>query len=304
MNLSNAKPLISILMPVYNAHEYLVGALDSILSQTYSNWELIAIDDCSTDDSFLTLAQYERIDPRIKAYKNIVNMGVGKTLDKAVKMARGEFIARMDADDLSYPDRFEKQVKFLLENPDVIALGGQVRLIDDKGKNIGVKMFPTDSAKLYTMLYTNVPIQHPTLMINRTQLPADFGWYGGWKKAQDLYLFFQLVKYGKLANLSDFVLDYRFYSDSNSLKNPKDTYSITKKIRAEAKSKFGYKPSFKSRLIELEQDVMVYILPNFLIRNLFKLMRAGKDKFIRKEYVTQITNAFVDAKHELVNKIV
>jgi glycosyltransferase involved in cell wall biosynthesis len=293
-------PLVSILMPVYNAHEYLVGALDSIRAQTYENWELIAIDDCSADDSFLTLAEYERIDPRIKAYKNMSNLGVGKTLDKAVRMARGEFIARMDADDSSYPDRFEKQVKFLLENPDVVALGGQVRLMDEKGKIFGVKTFPTDSNKLYIRLYTGVPIQHPTLMINKTKLPADFGWYGGWKKAQDLYLFFQLVKYGKLANLDDFVLDYRFYSDSNSLKSPKDTYHITKQIRAEAKSKFGYKPTFSSKLIELGQDILVYILPDFLIRSFFKLIRAGKDRFIRKEYVTEISNVYSEAKHSLV----
>jgi len=298
MDLNN--PLVSILMPVYNAHAYLVGALDSIRSQTYTNWELIAIDDYSTDDSFLTLVEYEKVDPRIKVYKNITNLGVGKTLDKAVKMARGEFIARMDADDSSYPDRLEKQVSFLLENPDVVALGGQVRLINEKGKNIGVKLFPTDGNKLYTMLYTSVPIQHPTLMINRTKLPADFGWYGAWKKAQELYLYFQLVKYGKLANLRDFVLDYRFYADSNSLKSPKDTYHITKQIRAEAKSRFGYKPSLSSKLIEVGQDMLVYILPDFLIRSFFKLIRAGKDRFIRKEYVTEISNVYSQAKHPLV----
>lgn len=300
MNITAGTPLVSILMPVYNAHEYLVGALDSMLFQTYRNWELIAIDDCSTDDSFLTLSQYEKLDPRIKAFKNIENMGVGKTLDKAVTYAKGDFIARMDADDMSYPDRFEKQVKYLLDHPEVIALGGQVRLIDEKGKNIGVKMFPTNSNTLYTMLYTNVPIQHPTLMVNKTKLPEHFGWYGGWKKAQDLYLFFQLVNYGKLANLSDFVLDYRFYADSNSLKNPKDTYSITKKIRAAAKNKFGYKPCFKSRVIEVVQDITVGVLPNFLIRGLFKILRAGKERF-SKEYVTQIT-VFADTKHQAVTK--
>lgn len=260
-------------MPVYNARAYLVPALDSILNQTYKNWELIAIDDCSTDDSHLILRQYAELDERIRVFKNVSNIGVGETLDKGVKLAKGEFIARMDADDVSYSRRLEKQLLFLLENPDVIAVGGQCRLIDESGDKIGMKIFPTDSSRLYTMLYSAAPIQHPTLMVNTHLLPKDFTWYDGWKKAQDLYLFFKLVNYGKLANVDEVVLDYRYYRGGNSLKNPKDTFRLTKTIRWLGKTKFGYKPSLKAQAVNLLQSLVVATLPNFMIFWVFKALR-------------------------------
>ena len=266
-------PLISIIMPVYNACAYLVPSLDSILNQTYKNWELIAIDDCSSDDSYLILRQYALMDSRIKVYKNIKNLGVGETLDKGVKLAKGKYIARMDSDDVSYPERLEKQLAYLLKNLDVIAVGGQCRLIDENSKVIGMKLFPTDSNRLYELLYNAAPIQHPTLMVNTNLLPKNFTWYDGWRKAQDVYLFFKLVNYGKLANLEDVVLDYRYYRGGNSLKNPKDTFRLTKTIRWLGKTKFGYSPSLKARVLNLVQTIIVAVLPNFAIFWLFKLLR-------------------------------
>lgn len=268
-------PKISIVMPVYNASAYLVSALDSILNQSYKNWELIAIDDCSTDNSHMILHHYSNMDSRIKVYKNIENLGVGKTLDKAIKLTSGKYIARMDADDIAYPQRFEKQMDYLLTHPDVIAVGGQCRLIDEKGKVIGAKVFPTDSEQLYEMLYNVVPIQHPTLMVNTHLLPEDFTWYDGWKVAQDLYLFFKLVHYGNLANIEDIVLDYRYYRGGNSLKDPKETFKLTKTIRWLGKTRFGYKPTNKAKVINLVQSVLVAVLPNFLIFWVFKFLRSN-----------------------------
>lgn len=279
-------------MPVYNASSYLVPALDSILNQTYRNWELIAVDDTSTDDSYLILKQYSQIDSRIKCFKNIENIGVGKTLDKGVKLATGDFIARMDADDISMSDRLAKQVGFLVENPNVVALGGQCVLIDEKGKVIGTKNFPLKNKALYEMLYSATPIQHPTLIINKSLLPADFTWYDGWKKAQDIYLFYKLVAYGELANLPDYVLYYRYYRGGNSLKNPKDTFRLTNKIRYIAKTKLGYKPTLRSRCLNLAQFLLVSVLPNFMIFSLYKFVRgllrvynSGKSDYSADTYV-------------------
>lgn len=274
MNRNTASPLISIIMPVYNAERYLKESLDSILSQTYRNWELIAIEDASTDASLSVLDSYAKKDPRIVIYKNIKNVGVGVSLDKGISLASGDFIARMDADDIAYPERLEKQLKFLQTHPNVVGVGGQVKLIDQRGAYIGEKIFPTTPKGTYEMLYTAVPIQHPTLMVNKSLLPETFTWYDGWKKAQDLYLFFKLVNYGDLANLDDFVLDYRYYTGGNSLKNPKDTFSYTKSIRRLGVARFGYVPTQKDRLVALMQEVVITLLPNKLIPVVYKFVRS------------------------------
>ena len=270
---NNEEPLVSIVMPVYNASKYLVAALDSIVNQTYQNWELIAVDDASSDDSFLILKQYAAMDDRIKIYKNVTNLGLGGNTDKAISLAKGRFIAKMDADDISYPDRIEKQVRYLLLHDDMVAVGGQTRLIDEDGNVIGKKTFPTSPKDIYEMMYIAMPIQHPTIMIDRAKLPLNFKWYEGWKHAEDTYMFFKLTQYGKLANLNDTVLDYRYYFNSTSLRNAKKTFKYTYKARKIAEKEFDYVPTFKAKLISKMQLLAVAVLPNKIIPSVFKMVR-------------------------------
>ena len=120
--MSAKKLLISVIMPNYNTSvEYLSLAVDSILSQTYENFEFIIIDDCSTDESVDYLASIT--DPRVRVIRNDVNRGITASLNVALDNARGDYIARMDSDDVSLPERFEKQIAFMEANPDVIVCG-------------------------------------------------------------------------------------------------------------------------------------------------------------------------------------
>ena len=109
---------VSVVMSVFNAEKYLAEAVDSILGQTSTDFELILIDDKSTDGSGKILTQYAQADPRVVILENRENMGLTKSLNRGLAVAKGEYIARMDADDISVPDRFAKQVAFLDENPD------------------------------------------------------------------------------------------------------------------------------------------------------------------------------------------
>lgn len=285
-------PLVSIIMPVYNNADYLVDALNSIISQTYKNWELIVVDDASTDASYGLIKNFSDYSSRIRVVRNKKNVGVGKSLDKGISIAKGDFIARMDADDISFSKRLEWQVEYLLNNLDVVAVGGQVKLMDSKGRLFGKKNFPLSHNELYEMLYYAVPIQHPSLVVNRKLLPKDFSWYDGIRKSQDLHLFFKLTNYGKLGNIEQYVLKYRYYSGGNSLVNPKDTFKYVRRIRKEAIKSFNYRLSFKARIIGLIQNITVFFLPNFAIRLLYPLFR----KFIifvrlpiekKLEYITE-----------------
>jgi len=267
-------PLVSIVMPVYNAQDYLSSALESIIAQSYENWELIAVDDKSSDTSKTVLHEYVRRDPRIRVLSNAKNLGVGHSFDRGVAVAEGKYIARMDADDISYPKRLEKEVRFLEENPNVVAVGGQVSIINRYGEEIGSKLFPTDAKILYDMLYYSVPIQQSSIMINRPLLPPDFTWSDGWKKAQDLYLYFKLVRYGDLANLEDVVLGYREHPHGISQVSPKDTFVQTKKVRVLAVGRFDYSPSLRARAISTFQQLVVPLIPETLVSRIYKRLRS------------------------------
>jgi glycosyltransferase involved in cell wall biosynthesis len=209
-------------MPVFNASAYVSQAIESILSQTYKNFEFIIIDDCSTDNTYNILKSYARKDSRIRLYKNKINLGVSTTSNIAISLARCKYLARIDADDISLPTRFEKQLKFLKENKTTIAVGGQCIVIDSDNKIIGYKKFPTNSDKLADMLFWAIPLQQPSMMINRSLLPKNFTWYiKNQTSAEEVNLMFHLLKFGQLANLPDYLIYYRILSTSLSHINPK-----------------------------------------------------------------------------------
>jgi glycosyltransferase involved in cell wall biosynthesis len=159
--------LISIVMPVYNAGSFLRESLDSVLSQTYKDWELICVDDGSTDNSLYILQEYSLVDSRIKVFKNKKNLGVSATTNFAIKKCSGQYLARMDADDVMVSDRLEKQITFLKRNPKVIVLGGQCELINEKGEKIGQKLFPLTHKEIYQMMYEAMPVQQPTMIVKK-----------------------------------------------------------------------------------------------------------------------------------------
>lgn len=124
--------LISVIIPCYNTGRFIREALNSILSQTYKNFEIIAIDDCSTDDTWNILIEYEKLDIRIRAYRNETNLGLINTLNKAISLCRGDYIARMDSDDISMPTRFEKQLKILTDDSTIDIVSVFPVMIDEQ----------------------------------------------------------------------------------------------------------------------------------------------------------------------------
>jgi|WetSurMetagenome_2_1015567.scaffolds.fasta_scaffold93515_2 glycosyltransferase involved in cell wall biosynthesis len=273
----NQNPLISVILPVHNADKFLFEALESLRYQTYSHFEVIAIDDASTDKSYEILKKYAKIDLRFHIYRQKTNLGVANTLNFGLTKAKGHFIARMDADDFSLPNRFQKQVNFLLKHPGVVVVGGQCLTIDKNSLVTGKKVFPTTHIGINDLMYTSNPIQHPSIMINRDLLPANFTWYNPHlTPAEDLDLYFRLGKFGLYANLQSFILMYRQHPDSETFKNPKYTFKITQKVRRLALHKYGYRPSLKSRLLASAQNLVISLLPSHLIFPVYNLLRRTK----------------------------
>ncbi len=282
------QPLISVVMPVYNAGSFLMEAIESIRAQTYKNWELVCVDDGSSDDSYEILRKYARKDKRIRVYKNRENMGVSATSNHALSKSKGDFIARMDADDISMPWRFEKQIKCLLLRPDVVAVGGQCELIDGEGNIIGEKRFPVSFEDVKRMIFWSIPVQQPSLMINRVKLPDDFVWYdGGFGSAEEVELLFRFFKLGKVVNLPETLLKYRLHGGNLSLINPRKTFYLTLKSRIRAIGKYGYVPSVYGVFLTLIQIGVVTIVPNKYIYPLYSVLRGMNARNVSEGFVGQ-----------------
>jgi glycosyltransferase involved in cell wall biosynthesis len=272
-NFKIKKPLLTVYMPVFNASPYLAQSIESILSQTYTNFEFIIIDDSSTDNSWQIIKKYARLDKRLRIYQNKLNLGVSLTSNIAISLARGQFLARMDADDISFSTRFEKQINFLKQNKNIVALGTQCLCIDTDSKIIGYKKFPIDHKNLSSMSFWAIPIQQPSLMVNLKKLPKNFTWYDRNKSsAEEVNLMFNFLKFGQIANLPDYLLYYRQLSTSLSHQNPKKTFYLTLKSRLLA-VKNGFQPSLKAIIFNFIQIIGIIIIPSSVVNSLWNIFR-------------------------------
>ncbi len=159
-------PKVTVLMAVYNGEKYLRAAMESILNQTFRDFELMIIDDASTDSTPEIISSYP--DPRIRVLKNETNLGLTKSLNKGLKEAVGEYVARMDADDISLPERLVQQVSYLDKHPDIALIGCRVEVIDDKGQSLGIShsLATTRESIFYWLIFNNV-LTHSSVMFRR-----------------------------------------------------------------------------------------------------------------------------------------
>ena len=249
-------------MPVYNAAEFLREAVESIRRQTYPWWELLCMDDGSSDGSGDALEKLAAGDGRIRVLRNGTHRGLVAAIDAGLREARGEFIARVDADDVASPERLEKQVSYLLAHPAVVAVGGQVLMTDRNGAVTGEKRFPTAPEAVRRMMFSSMPLQHGAMLVHRGRLPSGFVWYEeGTTPGEDVGLLFRLLRCGELANIGETVLRYRIHGNNVSLRHPKRTFFLTLRARFMAIVAYGYRPTVTGLLVSLSQAVAVALLP-------------------------------------------
>ena len=266
--------LISVIMPVYNAQDFLHNSIQSILAQTHQNWELIAVDDGSSDNSYQILRSYARKDHRIKVFRNTVNKGIGETVNVALSKTKGRYIARQDADDISYPQRLEKQLSYLIDNPSIGILGTFMHEVNFAEEIMTERLVPTTHQRIKKAMFTTQAIQNPTVMIDRKKIPYRELWYNGKiSPVDELDFFFRLLNTTKFANIPEFLVIYRKHSNNSSLKNIKRTFDLTFRTRLRAIFLYGYRPGLKEFLIHWAQTFVVLVLPNSLLYKLFKLWK-------------------------------
>jgi glycosyltransferase involved in cell wall biosynthesis len=202
------EPRVSIVMPVFNGGEWLRQAIDSIQNQSLTDFEFIIIDDGSTDHSDLVLAEAARGDTRIRIVHQH-HLGVAVAINKGIALARSQFVARMDADDIAHPERLQLQLTFLQKHPHYAALGSWAYVIDEQGRAVGHLKPEIDSTTLHGLLTKQNPFIHSSMVFS-TDIARRLGGYRTiLEGAEDYDLWLRISERGLLTNLPEFLLSYR-----------------------------------------------------------------------------------------------
>lgn len=267
------QPFISVIMPVYNAENFIVEAINSILNQTYRNFELIIVDDASTDTSWEIIKQYAKLYPKyVKAIrlKKNRNCGGDACANEGLRIAKGKYIARMDADDISYPKRLAIQVAYLEKHPKIFLVGTHADVVDTDGKLIGEKKEPTNQKAIYNAYFSFNPLTHPSCMFRRITKKKRFTYSIGYSANNDYYTFFMaLCKRKQFVNLSEKLIAHRIHNHSSTFTNIKGKFFNVLKIRFMMVRKYGYVPQPKDVLICLLQTIIIFSLPESLLLYLY-----------------------------------
>lgn len=205
------KPDVSVIMSVYNGEAYLAETIESVINQTFKNFELIIINDCSTDSTASILASFSEKDERVKVYTNEVNLKLPSSLNKAISLCSGKYIARMDADDICLPERLEKQYKFMEENPSVALSSCKFMTLKNGVYASGSAGGRCDFAAIRTMLLMTNPIMHPGV-IARAEVMKEFCYDTMLTCTEDLELWTRMAVAGlKMEILPECLLIYRLH---------------------------------------------------------------------------------------------
>lgn len=215
--MNNLAPKVSVVMSVYNGSRYLRQSIESILNQTFTDLEFVIVNDGSTDDSREILAEYANLDRRIVIVDNEENIGLTKSLNKGLAKARGEYIARQDADDVSLLNRLERQASFLSDRADVVLCSCDIESIDGDGRTTHKihRSCPSDLAAWYLLFYNHLA-GHSQVMFRKNPAIELGGYCESYRYSQDYELWCRLVKVGKIAILSEILLQQRFHQTSIS----------------------------------------------------------------------------------------
>jgi glycosyltransferase involved in cell wall biosynthesis len=289
-------PKITVLMPVYNAEQFLREAMDSILQQTFHDFEFLIIDDGSTDSSISIIQQYN--DPRIRLLRNEKNLGISPTLNKGIELASSDLIARMDADDISYLDRLQKQYDYMMAHPDCALLSSWARVITHDKKFVRMEKYRSNF--YYYNLTFECWMYHPTVLFRRRPV-MDVGMYS-MPYSEDYDLFWKLSVNYEIGNLAEPLIDYRLSPTSLNTVLRKEEYDIANEENVVRNIRFYLGSDFS-----IDKACLECLRHNFIpliklgsvsqILNCLKTLDAFTQRILEKENVNRDPQSIQDAAY-------
>lgn len=262
-------PIISVIMPAYNAERTLADAIESILSQNFRDFELIVVDDGSTDNTATLLKQYAQSDARIVILTNTPNQGISRSRNRALKAARGDYIACLDSDDVAEPSRLTAQLEYMTQHPDCVLLGSDLTIIDEASTIVGRRVYPHNDHELRKALPRVNPFAQPASMFRIDPAREIGGFREDLPLCEDYDLFFRLAEQGKVANLAQPLTRYRVSSTQSKSTRLHDTVRCTLLVQQWAFDR-GWRPSVGDIVYRWMLKSLL-LLPPTLVLFLFKL---------------------------------
>ncbi len=269
-------PLVSVLMPAYNAERYISQSIESILNQSYKEFIFIILDDASTDGTLNIIKKYEKADNRIRVIQNKKNSYIAACRNTLILSAKTKYIAWQDADDISMPDRLKVQVDYMEHNPDVGIVGGYIEFFDEKG-NKSLRTYEKEDRKIRKNVFKFSPVAQPTAMI-RKECFDQIGLYNlKYPPAEDIDISFRIGTKYKFANLQQVLLKYRESESSATYKKLRKMELSTLEVR----SKYFLHPAYSWTILDLIYNLLqffsVYLIPTKLKIQIFKKIRNEKN---------------------------
>jgi len=266
------EPSVSVIMPVRNCERYVEKAIRSILEQTYTNFEFIIIDDASTDTTAKIIQRLAESDKRIVFTSNQTNLGLTKNLNIALRKSRGKFIARMDGDDISLPNRFAHQVEFLDAHPEISIVGTWAQIIDGSDKVIGRLEYETKNERIRKRMIQRSQFIHPSVMF-RKEIVESVGFYDeSFRSAQDYEFFPRALTKHKGENIPQVLLQYRWdFTQNEGFTSGKKQERNALRARFRMLTKYGW-PAW--HVVFLAKPLISYLVPlsvkKIILRSLAK----------------------------------
>lgn len=262
-------------MPAYNAESYISESIESIVNQSFTDFELIIIDDGSTDRTWEIMKEYVKKDKRIIALKNEKNLWISWVRNKLLSFAQWEYILWQDADDISMDYRIEKQYNFMKIHPEVWICGGGLQFFNQTG-SISRRLYKESDEEIRRTIFRYSPVSLPA-SIMRKESVEKVGWFDNWLDvAEDLNLSFKVGRYYKFANLPEILIRYRESDNSTTFKKLKEMELKTLQIRWKNDWNWIYKMSLSDKIYNIFQYVSVYLIPWKIKIQIFNFIRNQK----------------------------
>jgi glycosyltransferase EpsE len=268
-------PKVSVLMPAYNAEKYISESIDSILIQTFADFELIIVDDCSKDKTWDIIQEYTKKDKRIVGIKNKYNLGISANRNKLKKIAKGEYIMWQDADDISTEDRMKRQVEVLDQDSSVGIVGGYLQFFDETG-DLSIRKYDDLDSQLRKNIFRYSPVSQGASMTRKNVLDevGDYDLY--YSSGEDLDISFRIGSKYKFANIQDIVLKYRQNESGSTIGALKRMELNTISIRLKYIESKYYNSTYIDHIYNVLQYISIFIIPSKFKIAIFNLIRNRK----------------------------